>query len=168
MRAPAFVDDLEREWRERDRHIEQVGFVRITPGLIDFLLKYEPYVEIGAGTGALSAAIRAAGGRSFPTDSFAWHDNSACAWSAAWSPISHGVTRMDAVAAVRNTVSSNILCSWPSYDDDWCYRAVRHIGEGRLFIYIGEGPGGCTGCDKLHPHIVLCVPMRYPAERCRP
>ena len=143
------ADAMMREWRERDRHIETTGFVRITPELVDFLLQYGPYVEIGAGTGALSRAIDAAGGSSLATDNFQWHDGDWKSWSAA------GVMRMDAVEAVELTMKEigperSILCSWPSYDENWCFRAVRHIKKGRLFVYIGEGRGGCTGCDRLH------------------
>jgi hypothetical protein len=60
---------------------------------------------------------------------------------------------MNAVEAVRLAMTKegqNILCSWPSYDENWCYLAVRQILKGRLFVYIGEGRGGCTGDDALH------------------
>lgn len=133
-------------WEVRQRHLEQHGFVRITAELTTFLARYGPWVEIGAGTGKLSAGIRLAGGRSLATDTFA----SSFFHQGDWMPTA--VRYADAERAARLVARSrtlNLLCSWP-YESDWCFRAVRHLRVDQLFGYIGEGPGGQTGDVQLH------------------
>lgn len=140
-------DQLAYERQEaRQRHIEEHGFVQITPELTKFLAGYGPWVEIGAGTGKLSAGIRAAGGRSLATDNF----TGSFFMQGDWMPAA--VVYAEAERAARLVARSgtlNLLCSWP-YESDWCFRAVRHLRVDQLFGYIGEGPGGQTGDVQLH------------------
>lgn len=140
-------EQLDYEQRyARQRHIEAHGFVQITPELTAFLAQYGPWVEIGAGTGQLSAGIRQAGGRSLATDNFA----SSFYREGDWMPsaVFYGEAER-AARLVARAATLNLLCSWP-YESDWCFRAVRHLRVDQLFGYIGEGPGGQTGDVQLH------------------
>ena len=137
--------DYEQQYA-RQRHIEEHGFVRITAELTRFLAQYGPWVEIGAGTGKLSAGIRLAGGRSLATDNF----TGSFFRQGDWMPAEVFYADAERVARlVARSPTLNLLCSWP-YESDWCFRAVRHLRVDQLFGYIGEGPGGQTGDVQLH------------------
>ena len=41
------------------------------------------------------------------------------------------------------------MMSWPPYDNPMAYESLKAF-RGNKIIYIGEGSGGCTGCDKFH------------------
>jgi hypothetical protein len=146
---PKIMDDYANKYRMRDRHIEEIGFVAPDPALCRFLAAHGPWIEIGAGTGALAEGIRAQGGGCVATDNFAWAAFESGKWKKA------NVIQMDAVDAARSIaaadkIGTGLLSSWPEYDADWCYRAVTLLLPGQKFGYIGEGDGGCTGDDQLH------------------
>lgn len=131
----------------RNAQIRSEGYPILSPPLIEALLPCCPLLEVGAGTGALASAVKAAGGRIVASDNYTTHGKNG------WHGSRGRVLKAEAGRAVRllaRTRGVNLLCSWPSYDDGWCYRAVRLLPRGRLFAYVGEGPGGCTGDDDLH------------------
>lgn len=63
------------------------------------------------------------------------------------------VEQMRAVQAVRKYGRGrSLFLSWPPYDDSNGHHAVcahKAVG-GSVVIYVGEGPGGCTGDDAFH------------------
>lgn len=145
--------DFMQQSRDRAEHIRSRGFVRVEASVVQALVKHGPWVEIGAGTGALAAAVNAAGGRVVPTDNFSWAENRWDENSGGWVGRVQKVIKADGVRAARlvaRTPSIGLLSCWPCYDEDWAYRAVSLLRPGQRFAYFGEGDGGCTGDDQLH------------------
>lgn len=143
------MDEYGTEYLVRAAHIEKIGFPVIDPEMVEALVALSPLVEIGAGTGALALAIRAAGGKIVATDSYTGEYGLTPEWHGSMSP----VIKADASRAARlvaKTKDVNLLCSWPCYMEDWCTKAIAHLPKGRRFAYIGEGRDGCTGDDSLH------------------
>lgn len=67
-----------------------------------------------------------------------WHSGRA------WTAVRVG----DHLKAADHPTRALLLC-WPSYDEPWAALAIRAY-RGDTVIYIGEGPGGCTGDDAMH------------------
>lgn len=59
------------------------------------------------------------------------------------------VIRQEAKNAVLERPTHNLMMCWPALDDQWAEEAIT-ASRGEYVIYIGEGPGGCTGTDKMH------------------
>lgn len=131
----------------REEHIKHTGYVRITDGLCSYLASFGPWVEIGAGTGALSRGIIQQGGRSLATDLHDWGMFDFGYWSRKHTI--HADARRVA-RLVSRCPTLGLLSAWPSYSEPWCFEAVRLLRPGQRFAYIGEGRGGCTGDDQLH------------------
>lgn len=52
--------------------------------------------------------------------------------------------------AINKYPQANVLMmSWPPYSDPMAYESLKNF-RGNKLIYIGEGYGGCTGCDDFH------------------
>lgn len=52
--------------------------------------------------------------------------------------------------AINKYPEANVLMmSWPPYSDPMAYESLKNF-RGNKLIYIGEGHGGCTGCDDFH------------------
>lgn len=66
------------------------------------------------------------------------------------------VETIDGISAVKKYINSDVRClmtCWPSYLTTYANDAIEQgLTQGYLekIIYIGEGPGGCTGDDQLH------------------
>lgn len=147
------LDGWLTRWRERERHIRDIGFVKPTPALCSWIGAWGPWVEIGAGTGALARGINEHGGRCVATDTFAWHDEAQGKRSIDLQWGREGVIRADAARVGRLLArhpSVGLLTSWPEYDAPWAYEAASQLQEGQLLCYIGEGAGGCTADDQFH------------------
>lgn len=130
--------DIKNDWEARAEHTNNIGFVKITPQLVDVIRKYSPLLEVGAGTGALANAIREAGGDIIATDSGTWK----------WNTDPVNVQKMGAEAAVKNIIGDrNLLLSWPMYKHSYADKAIKALPSGRYFIYIGEDDGGCCAND---------------------
>lgn len=76
------------------------------------------------------------------------------------------VLECDHTAVIGHPDRTLFLC-WPSYGLAWTHE-VLELYEGDTVIYIGEGPGGCTGTDRMHAllgHREVCY---HPddGERC--
>lgn len=140
--AASVVDDV----KARHAHIRKIGFVKPLKPLLKVILPYCPLLEIGAGTGAMAKAITLSGGVVDATDNYSWAYYGITDWVGSRFP----VRKIDAVQAVTTIADGyNLLCSWPPYKSDWCRRAAKALPVGRFFLLIGEGPGGCTGNDRL-------------------
>lgn len=113
---------------------------------LDMIRRYSPngVVEVGAGGGYWAMLLRERGVDVVAydpdpagTDEDPWHDGRA------WSEVLPG----DHAAAADHPERTLFLC-WPSYNQGWGAQAIEAYG-GDTVIYIGEGPGGCTGDDRL-------------------
>ncbi len=114
--------------------------------LINALLLLSPLIEIGAGTGFLAKLLVEKGAEVIATDA------GTGAYSqkiGAYFPI----LRLKAPRAINRWPRRNVLCSWPSYTEEWAHDALCVMSKDRTFAYIGEGSGGCTASDGFHSFV---------------
>jgi hypothetical protein len=64
------------------------------------------------------------------------------------------VEQLDAVSAVEkyNSKCSVLFCSWPDYDKDYAYEALKRF-TGDTVIYIGEGKTGSCATDSFFDYL---------------
>lgn len=128
--------------RRRERVIARYGFAIPCREAIQTAVAAGPLVELGAGTGYWSALIARAGGDVLACDI----DDGGYGFAVGHH---HPVERRDAADFVRQHPARNALIVWPSYGGDWACRAAEALAIGRTLLLVGEGPGGCTGNDRL-------------------
>lgn len=149
FRDRGYVSNLDA-WR--DSRLSYHDYVTVA----QVLAPLGSWVEIGAGSGALTDEIRRLGGRCVGTDLHEWFlfdpaPNEYTTMKKKWDPSKTIRAEAERVGRlVGRHPSIGLISAWPSYNEDWCYRAVRHLSVGQLFAYVGEGAGGCTGDDLLH------------------
>ena len=99
-------------------------------------------LEINCGKGHWSYCLRLLGCDIVATDIFT-QDSS-------WVT----VEQLDAVSAVEkyNDKYSVLLCSWPNYNEDYAYEALRRF-TGDTIIYIGEGKTGNCATDSFFDYL---------------
>lgn len=100
-------------------------------------------LEIMAGKGWLAKALALQAVKINATDSKEWHKGREEIFP---------VKKLSATTAVNRygEKSQVLLVSWPPYGDKAILEALALWGTGKPIIYIGEGQGGCTGCDEFH------------------
>lgn len=128
-------------FEEREQHIAQYGFVKVTDALVAALKPYclGVVVEVMAGTGHLAAALRAAGVELRATDDFSWHPGR-------WPQLHSPIEREDAAVTARN--ADTVIMLWP-YMDLNAHRVAQAMKPGAALIYCGEGQGGCTASNEF-------------------
>jgi hypothetical protein len=131
-------------FRIRDQFIARFGFAILTTQIIDAIKPYGPILEVGAGSGYWAKELHNAGIDVVATDSYS---DKYC--------FTHGsyftVERLTARRAIARYPSRSLLMVWPSYGAAWPYQALMLSGD--IFIYVGEGEGGCTADDTFHTYI---------------
>jgi len=147
--------DFERSlqlFQERDRLVQKYAWAVPNEEAIEILLKYSPIVEIGCGTGYWASLIEQSGGEVAAYDKYV--NKRGYVRSQTTHKYAKPFTRVvkgDCAAAELHSESTLFLC-WPPYDSSMahqCLSAYLNHG-GKTLIYVGEGSGGCTGCDKFH------------------
>lgn len=125
----------------REQHVRQYGFISVSPELANALKSYccGSIVEVMAGTGHLSAALRAAGVALRSTDDFSWHN------ARNWATYTE-VEKLDAVQAASNV--DTVIMVWP-YMDSTAYRVAQAMKSGAALLYCGESEGGCTANEEF-------------------
>ena len=59
------------------------------------------------------------------------------------------IEELDHKKAIEKYGKYNVLMMcWPPYDDPMAYESLKEF-KGNKLIFIGEGHGGCTGCDNF-------------------
>ncbi|MDQ6833311.1 MAG: hypothetical protein M3008_07930 [Chloroflexota bacterium] len=113
-------------------HLPTVEFVSALAGILKRLL--EPWLEVGAGRGSLTRALRAAGVPITATDDGAW-------WP---DPLPDDVERCAITDALQRYQPRTALCVWPPRETNWpaLFRAVPSV---HAYVLIGDGPRGMTG-----------------------
>lgn len=130
----------------RSRVIARFGFAIPCREAIQAAVAAGPLVELGAGTGYWSALIRNAGGDVLACDP----DDGGYGFAVGSH---HPVERCDARDFVRQHPERHALIVWPSYGEDWACQAAESLAVGRTLFLVGEGPGGCTGNDRLFRYL---------------
>lgn len=109
-------------------------------------------LEIMAGKGALSYALRNEGKSIISTDNYGWQQFD---FSSLWTE----VEKIDAISAIEKYGKDVdiIIMSW-CYMDDLGYRCLmkmREVNPNAVMVYIGEPMGGCTGNDELYEEMEI-------------
>lgn len=128
-------DDLKRSVRMytlRNAWIKQFGFAIPCAELFGALQTHQPVVEIGAGSGYLTALARRNGIDIIGTDSMGGRYG-----------FEHGhhdekQIKMAGKTAVRRFRDRTVFCSWPSLGKTWFRQACRAMRIGQRLIVIRE------------------------------
>lgn len=98
-------------------------------------------VEIGAGTGYWSYLLSEMGATVRAYDNGSW---SSFFTGDSWYHVRRGGPGM-----IRHYPNAVVLMVWPPYDKPMALNVAKRIRVGQVLAYVGEGSGGCTGCDKF-------------------
>lgn len=102
-------------------------------------IKSNKIVEVGAGNGLVSLALRHLGCDITAVDNKKWMISST------------EVITADAVSYVQENKFDVLLCCWPEMSDMFyltCENFLKNNKNGKI-IYCGENVGGCTASDKF-------------------
>ena len=151
---PTFVTDYINSYIWRMWYVKNVGYSLISLDWIIPLSKWigdKKVLELLAGSGSLSYALRAQGINIITTDKFSWvdSDNSFYWLNYCWCEIE----KIDALNAIEKYGKDvdYILVSWPPINEimyDILLKA-RSVNDNLKIIYIGETNGGCTADDNF-------------------
>lgn len=113
-------------------HLPTVEFVAVLARILGRLPG--PWLEVGAGQGALARALRETGVPIVATDDGAW-------WP---DPLPADVGRYEVESALTRYQPGAVLCVWPPRGTDWpaLFRTAPSV---RAYLLIGDGPRGMTG-----------------------
>lgn len=134
------AQDDERTWQPMQR---QYAWGIPDESALEAIAEHSPggVVEIGAGGGYWAKLLRERGVDVMAFDA----DPGFAHWTLKnWSEVLLG----DHTAVIGFPKRTLLLC-WPSYDMPWTAEVLELYG-GDTVIYVGEGSGGCTGCDRMH------------------
>lgn len=152
--------DLDDDWRRirpleeamklyelRDRFIKQFGFAIPSEEALDACVALAPLLEVGAGSGYLTALLRARGVDVIPTDPELAYGHI----------VDHGahcndMEPLQAKTAIRRWPGRTVLMSWPA-PDRWPLQALRAMRPGQHLIMIGEADGGCCANEETWAYI---------------
>lgn len=144
---------------ERFQLISISSFVLISKSWIRPLSKWigkRRCLEIMAGTGMLSKALKDENIDIIATDNYTWGKETAGDVFSEWFTKPYlwtEVEKLDAISAIKKYGKQVdiVICSWP-YMDDNLYDALiklRKINPKAILLYIGEDWGGCTASDNF-------------------
>lgn len=132
-----------RAFMVRDDYIKDFGFSVPCSEAVAWVRRYAldehagRVVEVGAGSGWWSKHLAEAG-----LDVVAYDDKS---WAKEWRKSHFEVRTMDGAEAVLAHPDRLVFVSWPNYRSAFGYQVAQACREGQVLVYVGEGPGGCTG-----------------------
>lgn len=152
IKYPDFMLDSMSFFALRDTIIQEQGFALVSKEWIEPLAKFignKKCLEIMAGCGSLSYALKEQGINIIATDNFSWNVGSVWDTVNTWIDIEN----IDCVEAINKYGADIdiIIVSWP-YMDDNAYKSLlkmREINPKTMMIYIGEGQCGCTADDNF-------------------
>lgn len=141
----------------RTEYIKSFGFPLFAEDWVKPLAQWigdRPCLEIMAGTGYFSYALKQYGCNIKATDNYSWSNK--------FDTVNKfiDVENLDCIEAIRKYGKDVkfIICSWP-YMDDYAYRCLitmREVNPKCRMIYIGEDMGGCTANDKFFETMDVC------------
>lgn len=142
--------------RGRDRYVKRFSWAIPTQKIIEKIAEYSPIVEIGAGRGYWAKLLQGVG-----ADVVCYDKNPpGLSDDNKYHPPCEGlgflqgqrefvsVLQGDEQSIVKHQDRALFLC-WPPYADTMAFDCLK-LYAGKTVIYIGEGDGGCTGCDGFH------------------
>jgi hypothetical protein len=116
----------------REKAITEFGFILPCKELLDALEANQPIVEVGAGTGFMTALMRHRGIDVIGTDI------GDVGYSFKTGRYDPSQLRLQAKTAVRRYRDRTVFCSWPTYDHTWMRQALRAMRIGQRAIIIEE------------------------------
>jgi hypothetical protein len=113
--------------------------------LSNYCKRFNKISEVGCGSGWLTYWLRKYGTFTYSAiDDHKWQ----------FKFYHKFVTKTNAIQYIKNDSSIDlIIMSWPDYDSPFAYNIWNNMHSGQYLLYIGEGPGGCTGNDLFHDAI---------------
>lgn len=127
----------------RETYLSKYSHAIITNELVDSLVelcKGKKVVELGSGSGYLSHLLELKGVDITTVDTADWYTERV-------------IRKPDIISSYREMDFSDygvIIMSWPNYQSNAAAQVLKGLNENQLFIYCGEGLGGCCGDDDLH------------------
>ena len=135
-------------YERRNNYAKAVSWSAYTSEFIDSLAKIvrgKKVLEVCAGNGVLGPIMRSRGIEWISTD----EDPLSNHYIVKKSVSDTGTVRMDAITAIRTYRPDIVFASWIPYESD----LDTKIMEERIpMILVGEGYGGCTGCQEFWGH----------------
>ena len=134
----------------RRAYIPRFGFPVVSADDIGWIAAEtggSPMFEVGAAPGYLAWECHRFGLEVRPSDPDPQGTNG---WD--WTSPKK-ILRCSGQQAVRVHRGKNMLWSWPDYREAYTAEVLRRFAaesDGEFIVYIGEGPGGCTGSDEFH------------------
>lgn len=129
-----------KSWMDRDDYTREYGFALLDQNMIKEIIPHGPFIEVGAGTGALANRLAHYGGDVIATDA----DDGEYAFTVSKH---YTVEKSTATKAVKAYPDRTVVMSWPSYGGRWAFYALEAMVPDQKIIHIGEGRGGCTADD---------------------
>lgn len=127
----------------REGFVKKFAWSIPTEEAVRKIVEFSPIIDLGAGTGYWAWCVEQLGGSVIALDAQpkgnSYHNGHL------WTEVLEG--RPEALRRYRSKYS--LFLSWPSYATPFAYEALQRF-RGDTLIYIGEGSGGCTGCDAFH------------------
>lgn len=116
---------------------------------LKMIARYSPIIEVGSGTGYWAYELRKLGASVIATDLREPKNDDEYQTVSAWTRVASPIP---AAAAARAFDDRALMLVWPSYSENWAAEALRYY-RGDTVIYVGEGPGGCTGDNDFHDQL---------------
>lgn len=153
--SPPFSFEKEMLLREAYIKLGMWGFVSwrwITP--FRNWIGNRKCLEIAAGRGWLSHALKIIGTDIIATDDFSWHKEKFKNWNNTMTE----VIQIDAINAIKEfgTEVDIVIVSWPCTDDN-TYKALKElhkINKDALFVFIGEWNSSVSASNNFYDHFL--------------
>ena len=157
-------EDRVYTFQAREEYTNRCGFAIISKEWVQPLAKFigkDKCLEIMAGTGLLSKALKDEGIDVICTDNLSWEG---C--KPDWSNHFTEIENLDCVKAIEKYGKDvkYIIMSWAPYQGEeslLAYRKMKEVNPDAVMIYIGEYQGGCTACDEFFEETEMRSTMDY-------
>lgn len=144
------VNNASELWGLRNEWIQEFGFMIPCAELLDACAKFQPIVEVGAGTGFMTKLMRNAGIDVIGSDLVARGQSS---YAFKVGVFDDQQITASADAMVKREQARTVFCSWPSYADTWFRQALKAMSAGQHLVVIRESATAeKTAWDYLEKH----------------
>ena len=138
-------------WLLRNILVDEYSYAIPNPEAIETIIKHSPLVEIGCGLGYWAHLIRMCGGDIVAYDN-AINEKGQVKLHSKNQYVTPYTTVIEGNEdSVKNNSDRTLFLCWPPMSNmgyECLHQYLQHGGQ--KLIYIGEGPGGCTGDDDFH------------------
>lgn len=148
-----FNDPFINDYRKRQQFVKKYSWAipsnKIINLIINFIKTYKckSIISIGSGMGLWEHLINLKAKSEKILLEIIAIDNKK------YNKLYYHIQEMDAKHAIQKYKNNNILfLCWPNYNCPVAYDSLSKFA-GNYCIYIGEGPGGCTGDDTFHQEL---------------